>query len=679
MTEHFNYELKPLSGIVVCCTSILSETRTDLALKASKLGAIYVQDLTSQVTHLIAGKLDTPKYKVCYYEVDIKIMHIDWIFDIYKQWLDGYDIDLLEKYSLPPFYNLLICITNVPAEQRTEIEEKIVYFGGKYTPELTRDNTHLIAMHASGKKYEFGVKWGIKIISPEWFWQSIKRGACLEECLFSLDMASEEIGKGAWFPMQENEKEENKQAFVKRKIKKNKLDLSQEVWNNIIINENHDLEKDNSKVSNLTSINTIQDVKNNEVNGMFSGLYFYTWAFDSRKTEILENIIKSHDGIWCKTIHDFPNTSVCIYIVVSHDLPKFKILDISKGCSKGCFVTEWWIERCLHNKKFIEPSEHLLCKPLPCNFPLEGMEDFSISLTGFSGVDLLHISKLIVLLGANYYESLNKERNLLIYNINSKKSKKYIKAKDWNIKMVTEDWLWEVVKQGRVINFDEWEKEYQIKNQLTGKVNNCNNSVSEKLTEIILYFHGSYMDEILILAKKLGIKISTKLDNSVTHVIFDELLSNIDEEMNIISTKYTIVSSKLFLESQKQLKKLDEQDFYNILNADKTLKDVNYEKLPRIKEKYDIQSTNMNYVEDLLKKQDIIFEKKKMNKKIKGRSTTLSIISANIPIINCIPKNNFEVFNEDKQNKSIQSEYVKYEDFDALYEKKQILEKFNKI
>lgn len=33
---------------------------------------------------------------VAMYRVDVKIMHIDWIFDIYKQWLKGEDIDLLE-------------------------------------------------------------------------------------------------------------------------------------------------------------------------------------------------------------------------------------------------------------------------------------------------------------------------------------------------------------------------------------------------------------------------------------------------------------------------------------------------------------------------------------------------------------------------------------------------------
>ncbi|KAG4304595.1 hypothetical protein PORY_001988 [Pneumocystis oryctolagi] len=614
LQKDFVNELKPLCGIVVCCTSIPSEIKTDLALKASKLGAIYTQDLTSQVTHLIAGKLSTTKYKyVTMYRVDMKIMHIDWIFDIYKQWLDGDDIDFSErKHTLPPFYNLLICVTNIPVEQRVEIEEKIVCFGGKYTPDLTKDTTHLIAAHASGRKYEFGVKWGIKIISPEWFWQSIKRGACLEERLFSLQMNPEELGKGAWFPLQEGDKDENKQLFMKKKIKKVKLCLSQEIWNNIV-NEDHIAKDDIFKeTSNPVSVNVVQDIENDKLNGMFFGLYFYAWAFDTRKvTEILENIIKSHDGVWCRTTCDFPDTSVHIYIIVSHDLPKSSFLNISNGC----FVTEWWIERCLHHKRFIEPSEHLLCKPLPCSFPLEGMQDFSICLTGFSGIDLLHISKLIVLLGSRYYESLNNKRNLLIYNTKSKKSRKYLKAKDWNIRIVTQDWLWEIVKQGRVINFDEWERKKDSKEN-----NNFNSSVSEALT-----------------TKKLGFKISKKLDDSVTHIISDTPFQNVCQEMNISNEKYKIMSSKWILECQTQLKRLDNQDLYNISNANDISKDSNCERMENVQKKNDVQLTNINMT-DLLKKQDIVLERKKMKEKIKGRSTNLSLISTNIPIISCMPK-----------------------------------------
>ncbi|CCJ30807.1 unnamed protein product [Pneumocystis jirovecii] len=673
MSEQLNDGLKPLCGIVVCCTSIPSEIKTDLALKASKLGAIYTQDLTSQVTHLIAGKLNTMKYKyVAMHRVDMKIMHVGWIFDIYEQWLNGDDIDFLEfekKHILPPFYNLLICVTNIPAEQRSEIEEKITCFGGKYTPDLTKDTTHLIATDASGRKYEFGIKWGIKVIRPEWFWQSIERGACLEEHFFSLDMAPEELGKGSWFPMQENEKDEDQQMFVKKKIKKIKLDLSQ-VWNNIV-NENHKYENDlPKKIDNLTPINMIQDTENNELNGMFFGLYFYAWAFDSRKTKILENIIKSHDGLWCKTIHDFPDTSIHIYIIVSHDLPKFKFPDISKGC----FVTEWWIERCLHNKKFIEPSEHLLCRPLLCSFPLEGMQDLSICLTGFSGVDLLHISKLIVLLGSKYYESLNNKRNLLIYNSKSKKSRKYIKAKDWNIKIVTEDWLWEIIKQGRLIDLNEWEKKNQVK-----EINNSSNSTPKTLTKVTLYFHNikeSYMNEIFLLAEKLGIRISTELNDSVTHVISDEPLLNINQKTNMTDAKYKIISSKWLLACQNQLK-FGDFDFHNILDSNETPKNFDCGNLS-MQRKHETQITNINYPIDLLKK-DVVLEKRKIKEKIKGRSTSLSIISTNIPIINYMSKNSPEVFNDDKQNKSIQSEYVKYQDIDALCEKKQLLEKLSKI
>lgn len=631
------------------------------------------------MTHLIAGKINTVKYKyVAMYRMDVKIMHLDWIFDIYQQWLQGDDIDFLEfekKHYLPPFYNLLICVTNVPIEQRVEMEQKIIYLGGKYTPDLTKNTTHLIASHASGKKYEFGIKWGIKIITPEWFWQSIKRGACLEECLFSLEMMPNEIGKGAWFPMQENEKEEDKQVFLKKKIKKIKRDLSHEIWDNIV-NENHDLRNDvPTELNNSMLINTTQDTEDSKSNGMFWGFYFYAWAFDNRKTEILENIIKSHDGIWCKTIHDFPDEPVHIYIIVSHDLLRSNFPDISRGF----FVTEWWIERCLHSKKMINPSEDLLCTPFPFNFPLEDMKGLSICLTGFSAIDLMHISKLISLLGANYYESLNKKRNLLIYNTKSEKSKKYTKAKEWNIKTVPQDWLWEVVMQGKVIDFDEWGKKMEVNDQLNVETNFFDNPEPEILSGFTLYFHNmkekDCMNEMLILTQKLGGKISNKLDDSVTHVVCDESLLNMDERLHI-SQKYKVMSPKWLLECQNQTRNSDKYDSHNVQNACGEINNHCYEDSVNIEKNNHPQVANIDYLVDLLKKQDNMFERKK-KEKIKGRSTSLSIISTNIPIISNMQKNS-EIFNEDKY-KTVQSEYVKYEDYDALYEKKQVLEKLNKI
>ena len=69
-------------------------------------------------------------------------------------------------------------------------------------------------------------------------------------------------------------------------------------------------------------------------------------------------------------------------------------------------VSYWWLERCLHLKKFILPAPpsarrdimDFVCFPFS-NLPLNGFGELEITTTGFSGIDLTHVAKLIKLTG----------------------------------------------------------------------------------------------------------------------------------------------------------------------------------------------------------------------------------------------------------------------------------------
>jgi hypothetical protein len=76
------------------------------------------------------------------------------------------------------------------------------------------------------------------------------------------------------------------------------------------------------------------------------------------------------------------------------------------------------------------------------------LNSIAISITGFSGPDLLHIERLITLLGAQYYSNLTRKRSLLLTPDRSVKGQKMIKAKEWGIPVVSVGWLWEVISRG---------------------------------------------------------------------------------------------------------------------------------------------------------------------------------------------------------------------------------------
>ena len=79
------------------------------------MGAVHKLDLTSDVTHLIVGDTDTPKYKyVAKERPDVKCLAAEWIEAVREPWLQGVEIDLqaLEiRHRLPTFAGLRICVT----------------------------------------------------------------------------------------------------------------------------------------------------------------------------------------------------------------------------------------------------------------------------------------------------------------------------------------------------------------------------------------------------------------------------------------------------------------------------------------------------------------------------------------------------------------------------------------
>ena len=167
------------------------------------MGAVHKLDLTSDVTHLFVGNINTPKYKyVAKERPDIKILHSDWIEAVRQSWMEGDDVDVqrLEKeHQLPPFYGLKICLTGFDdLDQRNYISDTVKELGAEYHGDLTRHITHLIAAAPQGAKYTHAKQWGINIVSLKWFEDSLQRGMALDENSYDPAMSIEMQGVGAF-------------------------------------------------------------------------------------------------------------------------------------------------------------------------------------------------------------------------------------------------------------------------------------------------------------------------------------------------------------------------------------------------------------------------------------------------------------------------------------------------
>lgn len=88
-------------------------------------------DLTSEVTHLITGHYETPKYRyVAKERPDVKILSQEWIEAVRQLWINDQSIDLAElekKHTRPALATLKICMTGF--EDRMCIHREVMKLG----------------------------------------------------------------------------------------------------------------------------------------------------------------------------------------------------------------------------------------------------------------------------------------------------------------------------------------------------------------------------------------------------------------------------------------------------------------------------------------------------------------------------------------------------------------------
>lgn len=79
------------------------------------MGAVHKYDLTSEVTHLIVGEINTPKYKyVAKERSDVRVLKAEWVEAVRKAWMSGGEPDLRaleQEYRFPTFGGLSVCLT----------------------------------------------------------------------------------------------------------------------------------------------------------------------------------------------------------------------------------------------------------------------------------------------------------------------------------------------------------------------------------------------------------------------------------------------------------------------------------------------------------------------------------------------------------------------------------------
>ncbi|PTU25623.1 hypothetical protein P175DRAFT_0498721 [Aspergillus ochraceoroseus IBT 24754] len=501
----------PLAGVVLCFTSILPEQRSELASIAGQMGATHTLDLTSDVTHLLVGETNTPKYKfVARERADIVVLKPEWVEAVRQSWMQGGDTDiraLEEQYKFQTFTGLAICITGFEDMAfRNHIQTNATAHGADFRKDLTKTVTHLVARSTEGEKYKFATQWNIKVVTVNWFTDCIERGMVLEETLYHPLLPAEQQGAGAWNRSitrvkekpQENESSSNPRPRKLRRIASAKLgDQNEGIWGDIVgigfepgdfgRPKSSQQKNDSRKANNRPSV--LQEAKSfasdttfaapsqplqqpqeaaARQNGFLDDCFFLIHGFSSKQITVLQHHLSFNGAQLVNSLSEFarpdiPKRGHNIYIIVPYKTPQSRVPSTDDFAFDCDIVTDMWLERCLDAKTLVTPESHVANTPLS-SFPLDGFAGMKICSTGFSRIDLLHLSKLVTLVGATYQEYLTPKASILICNdaiaINHEKLRH---THEWGVPAVTPDWLWSSIRMEKKQQFEP----YLIRKQST--------------------------------------------------------------------------------------------------------------------------------------------------------------------------------------------------------------------
>ncbi|KAJ5757504.1 uncharacterized protein N7511_006198 [Penicillium nucicola] len=495
----------PLTGVVICFTSVQIEQRTQLTQMAEQMGAMHSVHLTSDVTHLLVGDTNSDKYRfVARERNDVVAMNPDWIEAVRESWTKGEDIDIhaLEiQYKLSTLHGLKICITGFSdLPFRSYMQKTTEENGAEYRKDLTKSVTHLIARNSEGEKYKFATQWNIKVVSVKWFTDSIERGMILGEERYHPLVPPAEQGLGSWnrtAPMERepskkdnpatNENPMNPRPRKLRRIASTKLvDQNESIWGDIVGTGFDNIQANGPRTTphrrgsegpkpviqayqSFASETTFSEnmetsqkpAKPSKDNGFLHETYFFIKGFSTKQTSVLRDHLTYNGAQLVNSLSEFsspriPKTGHGLYIMVPYQTPRSDIPSTDDLAFECEVVTEMWLERCIGTKAFVPPESHVASTPFP-KFPIPGFSGMRVCSTGFGGIDLLHVRKLVVLMGATYGDYLTEKASILICNDPQTASLDKLRhTAEWGVPAVSADWLWISIQTGQKKPFEPY-------------------------------------------------------------------------------------------------------------------------------------------------------------------------------------------------------------------------------
>lgn len=519
---------KPFQGLTFCCTGIQSTERHDVAEKIVALGGTHYTDLMSLVMYLVVGSRNTEKYRYSIrYRHDVTFLAPSAITDIHLRWVQGHDSGLgLAERVLPVFSSFVVCVARIerppagtlaklfaekfrtpPAgatsETRirdaflpTEIIEVMAKLGAKVSTTLTPHCNVLVGTDTAGRRYTMAAQWGVPAVHPLWVFDSCLRGAALDLDDYVVSDHSTLYNNASFVWRKLYAWRTEKHTVDKRERGPIKKSLA--IWSSIMDQSHshlshvvHDSTWDEAHSDNETESpkgtgapESASVASDPPVSALFLGFRFLPVGYLIPQQKVLKRVVESRQGELAESGDDSTITHVLV-LVKNGPQASLMLLVLSSAMKRRVnnkdvqVVTDWFIERSIFYNRV---CQDLWSRPLPGLVPLPTR--YKVCVSGFTGVELLHIEKLVGYLNLEFCDVLNSRRDLLIVNVNVFKSaflknsptlfeyrhkdilncpvassgdesrsvaalsakNKISAAKQWNIPVVSVAYLWEMIE-----------------------------------------------------------------------------------------------------------------------------------------------------------------------------------------------------------------------------------------
>lgn len=472
----------PFQGKQFCCTGIERRERMVIFKQIQSMGGIVHDDLMSEVNYLVVGNRKTEKYYFSVkYRANMVFLRGDSIGQMHSKWIEGQPLTELQmsNYTLKTFEGMSMCLAHI---DMTKIDlaasnsfstvgkvadlDKEAFFdkeqlvllveqaGGEANTSLNLKDLIIITTDMIGRRYTKAKEWGIPAVHPLWLLDSYYRGQPLRVEDYTVG-ATKFLGFYEWERLREFQgapesdlklnrglNSKLKAVIGSKKIKKNAS-----VWESIMAKKNTMVE---SKVRDNTWADEDEDEDdqyglqydeiisrdegkeadkqkdkstentNDNLQGLFDTFVFVLVGYNEDQKRLIKKSIVNLGGRISNNMEN--DVDIISHVILPSKLGSTasKMLDLlplelRSRIKEGHIrvVTEWFLERSIYYKRICHDR---------WSMPIKGLykteSPLKVCVSGFTGIELLHLEKLIEYMGFEFCPKLNSSRDILVVNVN---------------------------------------------------------------------------------------------------------------------------------------------------------------------------------------------------------------------------------------------------------------------